>query len=103
MIKKERVVTLMDSRTKLAKDFVNCIASKQELAKILSDIPLTEDEYRIASLIIIEKKAVPKVAIDTGYAESSIKRKTKDIYLKIYDRLFTGYYKNTPQIELHNK
>lgn len=93
----------MDSRTKLAKDFVNCIASKQELIKILSDIPLTEEEYHIAFSIIVEKKSVPKVALATGYAESSVKRKTKDVYLKIYDRLFTGYYKNTPQIELHNK
>lgn len=93
----------MDNRMKLSKDFIGSIPSKKELKKIIDDIPLSKEDKLIIEDIIVDKMSVDDVMEKRNVSISTVKRRTRDFHLKVYDKLFTGKYEDKKKVYVQDK
>lgn len=73
----------MRADRKRARDYVKSIKTRAELESYLDMLNLTDEERDIAFLMFGKGYSRTRIALETGYSESHVKRKMS----RIYDRM----------------
>lgn len=73
----------MKADRKAAREFAKGIKTREDLENYVNMLNLREDERKIAMMLFGDGWTRAKIALETGYSESQVKRKVA----RIYDRM----------------
>lgn len=73
----------MRSERKAARDYVQSMKTRDDLNAYIDMLNLSETERDIARMMFVNKWTRAKIALETGYSESWVKRRIE----RIYDRM----------------